>query len=625
MLESLETPADLKRLPPEQLEGVCEELRSFIIEQLSHEPGHLASSLGVVELTVALHYVYNTPGDQLLWDVGHQAYGHKILTGRRRQFDTLRQLGGLSGFPSRAESEYDAFGAGHASTSISAALGMATAFRLRGETERKVVCVIGDGAMTGGEAFEGLNNMAGQNDDLLVVLNDNQMSIDQATGALSQYLLDITTGSHYNRLRGRLQSALMRRNPNRGPLTRFTNTVKGLLTGGTNMFEGLNIRYFGPCNGHDVRYLVELLRDLRELPGPKLLHVLTVKGKGFAAAEKNPTQWHSVSGAFDPKTGDREPGGGATAAIGVAFQDVAGETALELARANRDVVAITPAMASGSGLTRFFGELPERSFDVGICEEHAVTFAAGLAAQGLRPLTFVYSTFAQRAFDQIIHDVALQRLPVVLCLDRAGLVGADGPTHHGVFDLPLLLSVPNVTICSPYDERDLCDLLRWAVEQPGPVCIRYPRGRGSVAGYRALASRPVTPGKARLLRAGTDAALLSFGPIGTEAAAAAIALEKKGIHCAHYDLRFAKPLDTALLEGLFDSYTNIVSLEDGVLTGGVGSAIRCLAQEKGYGGRLTTLGVPDAFVMHGSVSELRRLCQMDAFAVEEAVLTTRAR
>lgn len=631
LLARINSPADLRALPEADLPALCNELRQFIINHLSHEPGHFASSLGVVELTVALHYVYDTPRDPLIFDVGHQAYAHKILTGRRDRFDTLRQLGGLSGFPSIKESTYDAFGVGHASTSISAALGMATAFALQNQTNQRTVCVIGDGAMTGGEAFEALNNLGDSKANVLVVLNDNHISIDRATGSMSQYLLDITTGRHYNRLRRWLVDHLRERHPGRkGPIASVTKSLKALITSGSNMFESLGLRYFGPANGHDVRYLVQLLRDLRNIEGPKLLHVVTVKGKGFAAAEADPTTWHAVSAPFDPMTGSPAvtpniktsatsanpttdaTHRGAEVQRTLRFQDVAGDTVLNLAKRDNRVVAISPAMISGSGLTPMMQEFPNRTFDVGICEEHAVTFAAGLATQGIIPYVFIYSTFAQRAIDQIIHDVALQNLHVIFCLDRAGLVGPDGPTHHGVFDIPLLRCIPNITICSPYSGSDLRDLMTWALNATGPIVIRYPRGGSISPGWCASPQQQVQSGRSRQLRKGHDVALLSFGHIGTEADKAADILLQQGISCAHYDLRFAKPLDTQLLEQLFKTFHIIVTIEDGAITAGIGEAINNKARHDLYNGHILNFGIPDRFVPHGNVNDLRQGCHCQA-------------
>lgn len=622
LLNSINSPADLKKLKVEQLPQVCEELRHFIIEQMSHAPGHFAASLGVVELSVAIHYVYDTPYDKLVWDVGHQAYGHKILTGRREAFKTNRKLGGISGFPNIFESEYDSFGVGHSSTSISAALGMAIAAQLSGEPNRHIVAVIGDGALTGGEAFEALNNMASASPNMLVILNDNNMAIDKVTGGMSQYLLDISTSGLYNRLRNKLSQYLDRKNDSatghNSFITKLNNSLKNLINHQTNMFEGLNIRYFGPTDGHDVKYLVSILRDLKNIRGPKMLHVITVKGKGFRAAEQDPTKWHAVGGSFDPETGEPLSPPSNTPHP-PRFQDVFGETLLELARGNEKILGITPAMPSGCSLNIMMKEMPERCFDVGIAEQHAVTFAAGLAISGYVPFCNIYSTFAQRAFDQVIHDVALQKLHVVFCFDRAGIVGADGPTHHGMFDVAMLRAVPNLVIMSPMDEPELRNMMYTAQRDGvGPVVIRYPRGEGSTVDWR----RPmevVEIGKGRKLRAGSDVALMSFGPIGVEASEVADRLEGEGLSVAHYDLRFAKPIDEAMVEDAMRSAGVIVTLEDGMREGGVGTAVEEYAVEHGYGGKVLRVGVPDEFVPQGTVGELYRLCGMDVETVVKMV------
>ena len=619
LLSKIDTPADLKKLRVEQLPQVCEELRRFIIEQLSHDPGHFAASLGVVELTVALHYVYDTPYDKLVWDVGHQAYGHKILTGRRDVFGTNRKKGGISGFPNMTESEYDSFGVGHSSTSISAALGMAIAAQRMGE-KRNVIAVIGDGAMTGGEAFEALNNMATADPNMLVVLNDNNMAIDNVTGGLSQYLLDISTSSTYNKFRQKLSERMTEKSV-KGHFnlwTKLTNTIKNLATHHTNMFEGLSIRYFGPADGHDVKYLVSILRDLKEIGGAKMLHVITVKGKGFRPAETNPTKWHAVGGSFDPETGEiltPEP----TKPTPPKFQDVFGETILELARRNSKIMGITPAMPSGCSLSIMMREMPERCFDVGIAEQHAVTFAAGLATGGYIPYCNIYSTFAQRAFDQVIHDVALQNLHVVFCFDRAGLVGADGATHHGVFDVSMLRPIPNLVIMSPMDEMELRNMM-YTAQLPNrrePMVIRYPRGRGTTLEWRSE-MKEITIGRGRCLVAGHDVALLSLGPIGARVGKVVKRLREEGISAAHYDMRFAKPLDTEMLDDIFGRFGRIVTIEDGSMAGGMGSAIMEYAMERGYKGEIRRVGVPDRFIAHGTVEELYEECGMD----EEGIYKT---
>lgn len=622
LLDKVTTPADLKKLDVKQLPQLCDELRHFVIEQMSHAPGHFAASLGVIELTVAIHYVYDTPYDKLVWDVGHQAYGHKILTGRREEFHTLRRKGGISGFPNIFESEYDAFGVGHSSTSISAALGMATAAKLKGEKDRHVVAVIGDGALTGGEAFEALNNMATAGPDMLVILNDNNMAIDKVTGGLSQYLLDISTSNLYNRLRNKLSQYLDRKDDSAtghtSLLTKITNGLKNLASHQANMFEGLNIRYFGPTDGHDVEYLVSILRDLKRIGGPKMLHVITVKGKGFKAAEENPTKWHSVGGSFDPETG--EPlAKKSTEPHPPRFQDVFGETILELAHQNDKILGITPAMPSGCSLNIMMCEMPDRCFDVGIAEQHAVTFAAGLAISGFTPFCNIYSTFAQRAFDQVIHDVALQKLPVVFCFDRGGLVGADGATHHGVFDIAMLRPVPNLTLMSPMTEPELRNMMFTAQQaNHGTIVIRYPRGEGSTVDWRTP-MEAIEIGRGRKLRQGSDVALLTYGPIGVEAEKICDALAEMGISAAHYDMRFAKPLDTALVDDAMLNCRLLVTMEDGAREGGIGSAIVEHAEEKRFYGKVVRIGVPDEFIGHGSVSELYAECGMDQESVIAAI------
>ncbi len=622
LLDKIDTPQDLKALEVEQLPQLCDELRHFIIEQMSHAPGHFAASLGVVELTVAIHYVYDTPYDKLVWDVGHQAYGHKILTGRKSIFNTLRKSGGISGFPNIFESEYDAFGVGHSSTSISAALGMSMAAQLKGEKDRHVVAVIGDGALTGGEAFEALNNMATASPDMLVILNDNNMAIDKVTGGMSQYLLDISTSNLYNRLRNKLSQYLDRKDDSAtghtSLLTKLTNGLKNLASHQANMFEGLNIRYFGPTDGHDVVYLVSILRDLKRIGGPKMLHVITVKGKGFKAAEENPTKWHSVGKNFDPETGE-ELSKPSDAPHPPRFQDVFGETILELARQNDKILGITPAMPSGCSLNIMMREMPSRCFDVGIAEQHAVTFAAGLAASGFKPFCNIYSTFAQRAFDQVIHDVALQRLNVVFCFDRGGLVGADGATHHGVFDIAMLRPVPNLILMSPMTEPELRNMMYTAQKNDiGPAVIRYPRGEGSTIEWRTPMEE-IEIGRGRKLREGTQVAILSYGPIGVEAETICNMLADDNISAAHYDMRFAKPLDTDIVNEVACLCPLIVTMEDGAIEGGIGTAIEEYAVGHGFRGRVLRVGVPDRFIGHGSVSELYAECEMDAWNVVQKI------
>ena len=623
LLNNINTPKDLKKLNISQLPQICNELRHFIIEELSHNPGHFGASLGVVELTVALHYVFDAPTDKLIWDVGHQAYGHKILTGRRECFHTNRKLGGLHGFPNIFESEYDAFGVGHSSTSISAALGMAIAARLNGEN-KNVVAIIGDGSMTGGMAFEALNNMSESDPDMLVILNDNNMAIDKVTGGLSQYLLDISTSRTYNNLRTRLSRLLNKLFPsnknNNKILTKFNNGIKNLVNSHSNMFEGLNIRYFGPADGHDVTYLVRILQDLKKIKGPKILHVITVKGKGFSPAEQNQTKWHAVGGRFDIETGEvldknqNKP-------TAPKFQDVFGHTILELARKNDKILGITPAMPTGCSLNIMMEQMPERTFDVGIAEQHAVTFSAGLAISGFTPFCNIYSTFAQRAFDQVIHDVALQKLNVVFCFDRAGLVGADGATHHGVFDIAMLRPVPNIIISSPLNEIELRNLMYTAqLPDKGTFVIRYPRGNGSCIDWqKPMEEIPI--GKGRQLTEGDDVAYLSLGPLGVRVAnAVEILKNEKGINVAHYDMRFAKPLDEELLHKAMKRHKRIITIEDGVVAGGFGSAISEFAIRHNYNVEIRTLGIPDKFIEHGSPDELYALCGLDVESIVKAAL-----
>ena len=623
ILSRIDKPADLRQLPVAALPQLCAELRHFIIRELSVNPGHLASSLGVVELTVALHYVYNTPEDRLVWDVGHQAYGHKILTGRRDRFDTNRKLGGLRPFPSPAESEYDTFSCGHASNSISAALGMATAARLTGSA-RKVVAVIGDGAMSGGLAFEGINNAGTTPNDMLIILNDNNMSIDKSVGGMRDYLIRLNTNTTYNSLRfqlaRRLSSWGLMDDSRRKGLIRFGNSLKSLLTRQQNLFEGMDIRYFGPIDGHDVVELVRVLQSLRDMTGPKLLHVHTTKGKGYEPAERDATSWHAP-GLFDEDTG-RRLGDGAEVQQPPRFQDVFGETLLELARLNPRIVGVTPAMPTGCSMNIMMREMPERTFDVGIAEGHAVTFSGGMAKDGLLPFCNIYSAFAQRAVDNIIHDAAIMNLDMVLCLDRAGLVGEDGPTHHGAFDIALLRPIPNITIASPYDERELRRLM-FTAQQPGRglFVIRYPRGRGSVVDWRCPLE-PVAVGTGRLLHEGDDVAVLTLGPIGGEAAEAIRQLEAEGspLRVAHYDMRFAKPLDERLLLDVGQRFAHIVTVEDGVREGGFGSAVMEFMQDNHLPVHVCRMGLPDQFVPHGTVDQQRSLCRIDAQAIKQAIL-----
>lgn len=620
LLDQIEYPADLRKFDKAKLPQICRELRQFIIDQCASNPGHLGASLGVVELTVALHYVYDTPFDKLIWDVGHQAYGHKILTGRRKSFHTNRRHKGISGFPRMSESEYDSFGTGHSSTSISAALGMAVADRLQG-IKRHIVAVIGDGSLGGGLAFEGLNNAGMEQTDMLVILNDNNIAIDPNTGALKEYLTDITTSRTYNRVKKELWSLFGKINkiaPHaREYAQKLENGLKSIFMHQSNLFEALKFRYFGPVDGHDVVHLAELLRDMKNIPGPKLLHVLTVKGKGFPEAERNQTVYHAP-GRFDPQTGALVRAGSEDSEPPL-FQDVFGLTLLELARQNDKIVGITPAMISGCSLKILMDEMPHRAFDVGIAEQHAVTFSAGLAAQGIIPYCNIYSSFMQRAYDQVIHDVALQKLHVILCLDRSGIVGPDGATHQGVFDIAYLRNIPNMIVSAPMDEMDLRNLLYTAqLRNHGPFAIRYPRGRGRNTDWR----RPFTEiliGNARLLKPGRDIAILTLGYAGNLAMDAIERLEAENIEVEHWDMRFAKPLDTECLHGIFRNFSHILIVEDGILAGGFGSAVIEFMSDNGYHAQVKRLGVPDNFVEHGTQSELYMECGYDAESIYNAV------
>ena len=616
ILSTIQYPDDLRRLKLSQLPRLCEELRQFIIDELSHNPGHFGSTLGVIELTVALHYVYNTPNDRLVWDVGHQAYAHKILTGRREQFHTNRKYKGLKPFPSPDESEYDTFTCGHASNSISAALGMAVAAKKQGDDKRRVVAIIGDGAMSGGLAFEGLNNVSESENDMLIILNDNKMSIDRSVGGFKQYLLNLTTTPSYNKWRFRLAKVLRRlgcmKNGGRERLIRFNNSVKSLLNKQQNVFEGMNIRYFGPIDGHNVIELVRVLRTIKDMRGPKMLHIHTVKGRGFASAEEDPTQWHAP-GLFDAETGERFE----THDEGKPprFQDVFGHTLLELAKQNKKIVGVTPAMPTGSSLNIMMEKLPCRCFDVGIAEGHAVTFSGGMAKDGLIPFCNIYSSFLQRAYDNIIHDVAISRLNVVLCIDRGGLVGEDGPTHHGAFDLAFLRPIPNLTIAAPYDEHELRNLMYTAqLPNKGPFAIRYPRGRGKLVDWHCpFEELPI--GKGRKLRDGDDIAILSIGSIGNLAAEAIERVTAKGISAAHYDMRFLKPIDEDILHEVGSKYKYIITLENGTIKGGLGSAVLEFMADHGYHPDIHRMGIPDEFIEHGSVPELCRQCGIDAESI----------
>ena len=613
LLNTITYPQDLRRLSVEQLPEVCDELRQDIIKELSCNPGHFAASLGVVELTVALHYVYNTPYDRIVWDVGHQAYGHKILTGRREAFSTNRKLGGIRPFPSPAESEYDTFTCGHASNAISAALGMAVAAEMKNEHERHVVAVIGDGSMSGGLAFEGLNNASATPNNLLIILNDNDMSIDRSVGGMKQYLFNLTTSNRYNQLRFRISRILFKmgllNEERRKALIRFGNSLKSIAAQQQNIFEGMNIRYFGPIDGHNVMNIARVLRDLKEMKGPKILHLHTIKGKGFEPAEKHATLWHAP-GKFDPNTGKRFVVN--TDGLPPLFQDVFGHTLVELAEKNERIVGVTPAMPTGCSMNMLMDRMPDRAFDVGIAEGHAVTFSGGMAKDGLLPFCNIYSSFMQRAYDNLIHDVAIQQLPVVFCLDRAGLVGEDGPTHHGVFDMAYLRSVPNLTIASPMDEHELRRLMYTAqLPDKGPFVIRYPRGRGSLPDWECPLTE-IEVGKGRKIKEGTDLAVVTIGPIGKVAAQAiARAGKDKEISIAHYDLRFLKPLDEDLLHEIGRTFTNIITIEDGVIKGGMGSAVLEFMSDHEYHPHIRRIGIPDQFIEHGTVAQLFELCGMD--------------
>ena len=619
LLSSIDFPADLRKLKTEQLPQVCDELRQTIVQELSVNPGHLASSLGVTELTVALHYVYDTPEDRIVWDVGHQAYGHKILTGRREAFKTNRKLHGLKPFPSPEESEYDTFACGHASNSISAALGMAVAANGSG---RKVVAVIGDGAMSGGLAFEGLNNVSSSPNDLLIILNDNDMSIDRAVGGMEKYLLQLDTNATYNRLRFKASQWLhakgMLKDDRRKGLIRLNNALKSVIAHQQNVFEGMNIRYFGPFDGHNVKELVRILRQLKDMRGPKLLHLHTQKGHGYAPAEKDVTTWHAP-GKFDPETGERIVDNDPSKPQ--KFQDVFGHTLLELARQNPKIVGVTPAMPTGCSMNIMMKQMPERTFDVGIAEGHAVTFSGGMAKDGLLPFCNIYSAFAQRAYDNIIHDVALLRLNVVFCLDRAGLVGEDGPTHHGAFDMAALRPIPNLTICSPMDEHELRRLMYTAqLPGQGPFVIRYPRGGGVLQDWRCTLEE-VKVGTGRKLRDGNDVAVLSIGAIGNLALQAAEECSMSNVQCSMYDMRFLKPLDEDILHEVGRKFRRIVTVENGVRMGGFGSAVLEWMNDHGYCPRVVRLGLPDNFVEHGTVDELRHIVGIDKDSIVKAIMS----
>lgn len=617
LLDTITSPHDLRKLETNQLEQLCKELRSDIITELSTNPGHFAASLGVVELTVALHYIFNTPYDRIVWDVGHQAYVHKILTGRREQFFTNRKFKGIRPFPCPDESEYDTFTCGHASNSISAALGMAVASQKKDDKKRNVVAVIGDGSMSGGLAFEGLNNTSTIPNNLLIILNDNDMSIDKSVGGMKQYLVNLTTSPPYNLLRYQVAQMLRRmkilNEQRRNTLIRLGNSLKSVAMQQQNIFEGLNIRYFGPIDGHDIEGITRVLRDIKEMEGPKLLHLHTLKGKGFEPAERHATIWHAP-GKFDPITGKRLISN--SNGLPPKFQDVFGKTLLELARMNENIIGVTPAMPSGCSMNIMMREMPDRAFDVGIAEGHAVTFSGGMAKDGLQPFCNIYSSFMQRAYDNVIHDVAILNLPVVFCLDRAGLVGEDGPTHHGVFDLAYMRPIPNLTICSPMDEQELRRLMYTAqLPNKGAVVIRYPRGRGVCSDWKCeLEEIPI--GKGREIITGNKLAVITIGPIGNVAKKAIEEINTDNKEIALYDLRFLKPLDEELLHTIGKKFSSIVTIEDGVIKGGMGSAILEFMSDNDYTPHIKRLGVPDEFVEHGTVEELYKVCGLDAETIQ---------
>jgi len=622
LLQKVNAPADLKKIPEDKLHEFCDELRQYIIDVVSVHGGHFAASLGVVELTTALHYVYNTPEDLLVWDVGHQAYGHKIITGRRDRFETNRKYNGLSGFPKISESEYDTFGVGHSSTSISAALGMAIAAKYKGENERKVVAVIGDGSMTAGMAFEAMNHAGVSNTDMLIILNDNGIGIDPNVGALKEYLTDITISPKYNKFKDDVWNALNKlpvgKTISKSIGHKLAEGLKGMLNSNSNLFESLKLRYFGPIDGHNITKLVDTLKDLKQITGPKILHVITTKGKGYALAEKDQTKWHAP-GLFDKVTGEiirktfdtpQPP----------KYQDVFGRTIIELAEKNDRIFGITPAMPSGSSLKYMMEQMPNRALDVGICEQHAVTLSAGMATQGLRVFCTIYSSFMQRAYDQAVHDVAIQKLPVIFCLDRAGLVGDDGPTHHGCYDIAYFRCIPNMIVSAPMNESELRNLMYTAQleKTDHPFVIRYPRGEGVMPEWRTPMEE-ITIGKGRRLKEGKDIAILSFGHPGNFAAAAIRTLHQDGIMPGHYDLRFAKPLDEELLHEACRNYPKLVTVEDGTVTGGIGSAVLEFMAQHGYKNEVRILGIPDRIVEHGTPKELQRECGFDAEGIAAAV------
>lgn len=621
LLSKIDSPTDLKKLSKDQLVQICDELRQFIVDNVSVYGGHFGASLGVVELTVALHYVLNTPEDQLVWDVGHQAYGHKILTGRKEQFHTNRIYGGLSGFPKRKESEFDTFGVGHSSTSISAALGMAVASKYKGDFKKQHVAVIGDGSMTAGMAFEAMNHAGVSDTNMLIILNDNCMSIDPNVGALKDYLTDITTSHTYNKVKDEVWNLLgkisMFGSSAQDIVSKVEGAIKSAVLKQSNLFESLNLRYFGPVDGHDVHHLVEILADLRDIPGPKILHCITVKGKGYGPAESgNKTTWHAP-GLFDKVTGEIYKKTQTTPQA-PKYQDVFGHTIVELAKENKKIMGVTPAMPSGSSLNIMMKEMPDRAFDVGIAEQHAVTFSAGLATQGLIPFCNIYSTFMQRAYDQVIHDVCLQNLQVIFCLDRAGFAGADGPTHHGAYDISFLRCIPNLVVSSPMDEEELRNLMYTATKFEGPFSIRYPRGQGVMVDWRTP-MREIPVGQGRIIQEGEEVALLTIGHIGNYAVTACEMLEKEGFNPAHYDMRFVKPLDEAMLHEVFTKFKKVVTVEDGCLMGGFGSAVLEWMVDNGYQAQVKRLGIPDRVIEHGEQIELHRECGFDPEGIANAV------
>lgn len=622
LLKTIDSPADLKKLPREKLHQVCDELRQYIIDVVSVHGGHFGASLGVVELTTALHYVYNTPYDQLVWDVGHQAYGHKILTGRRDSFITNRKYKGLSGFPKRSESEYDTFGVGHSSTSVSAALGMAMAAKYKGENDRKVVAVIGDGAMTAGLAFEGMNHAGVADTDMLIILNDNCMGIDPNVGALKEYLTDITTSPTYNKVKDDVWKLLGKlpvgKRFTRAMGHKLADGLKGMVSSSSNLFEALKLRYFGPIDGHNIAKLVDTLKDLRNIPGPKILHIITTKGKGYALAEKDQTKWHAP-GLFDKITGEiqkkkydipQPP----------KYQDVFGHTIIELAEKNDKIFGVTPAMPSGSSLKYMMEKMPKRAFDVGIAEQHAVTLSAGMATQGMKVFCNIYSSFMQRAYDQVVHDVAIQKLPVIFCLDRAGLVGDDGPTHHGCYDIAYFRCIPNMIISAPMNESELRNLMYTAQleSNKSPFVIRYPRGEGVMAEWKTE-MKEIKIGTGRKLKDGKGIAILSLGHPGNFAASAIRDLKTDGLTPAHYDMRFAKPLDEALLHEVFSKFDKIITVEDGTIVGGFGSAVLEFMNSHNYNAEIKMLGIPDSLVEHGTPKELHKECGYDTQSIIEAI------